>query len=141
MTDNKALKGSCLCGKVRYEVTGNLGIFQYCHCSRCQKVTGSAFAANMLVLPDDFKWLDGEEYVGRYELASAKHYATSFCKSCGSFLPWAIQSGKTVVVPAGTLDDCPPLKPTQNVFCASRAKWYESPSNLPEYDGLPAKKG
>ena len=132
--------GSCLCAKVAYAIKGHLGVFQYCHCSRCRKFTGSAFAANLLVSPNDFRWLRGDEYVGRHELEGAKHFATSFCKNCGSSLPWLAQSGQAVVVPAGTLDDEPEIKPFQNIFVGSRAVWYEEPNLLPEYDKLPPKK-
>ena len=75
MTTGKKVTGSCLCGKVRYAIMGNLGVFQYCSCSRCRKFTGSAFAANLLVSPDDFAWLQGEQHVGRYELAVARQQA------------------------------------------------------------------
>ena len=98
--------GRCLCKKVSYAIQGHLGIFQYCHCSRCRKVTGSAFAANLLVSPADFQWIDGEEFVGRYECEDARHFAASFCKQCGSSLPWLGKSGQAVVVPAGSLDGC-----------------------------------
>ena len=119
---------------------GNLGIFQYCSCSRCRKFTGSAFAANLLVSPTDFEWLKGEEHLGRYELKEAKHFATSFCTRCGSSLPWLGQTGKAVVVPAGSLDEDPKIRPSQNIFCASRAVWYTDPARLPEYDELPPRK-
>ena len=132
--------GSCLCKSVTYAIRGNLGIFQYCHCSRCRKFTGSAFAANLLVAPEDFRWLTGEASVARFELEGARHFATSFCTNCGSSLPWLAQSAKTVVVPAGTLDEDPEIRPFQNIFCASRAVWYTAPSSLPEYDELPPKK-
>jgi hypothetical protein len=131
------ITGSCLCNKVSYEIKGNIGIFQYCHCSRCRKISGSAFAANILVSPDDFRWLNGEVLVARFELKEAKHFATSFCTVCGSYLPWLAQSGKVIVVPAGTLDDDPEIRPSQNIFCASRASWYKEPGSLPEYDELP----
>ena len=131
--------GSCLCGKVRYEITGNLGIFQYCHCSRCRKFTGSAHAANLLVKPEQFKWLTGEAMVGRFEHPDAKHFATSFCKHCGSSLPWLGQTGKAVVVPAGTLDDDPQIRPHQNIFWGSRAQWYVDASELVKYEELPQK--
>ncbi len=136
MSDVKK-SGSCLCQKVRYEISGNLGIFQYCHCSRCRKFTGSAFASNLFVAPADFKWLSGEELIGRYEVKETKHFATEFCKNCGSSLPWLAKTGKVVVIPAGTLDSDPGIKPSQNIFCASRADWYIATSNLPEYDELP----
>lgn len=132
--------GSCLCGEVRYAISGNLGIFQYCHCSRCRKFTGSAFAANLLVAPESFRWLTGESLVGRFEPEDTKHFATAFCRRCGSSLPWLGKTGKAVVVPAGTLDDDPPIRPFQNIFHASRAGWYTDPGSLPAYDELPPKK-
>ncbi len=133
------VQGRCLCNQVRYAIKGHLGIFQYCYCSRCRKSTGSAFAANLLVSPDDFRWLGGEEFVGRYELAEAKHFATGFCKQCGSALPWLTKSGKAVVVPAGSLEGDPEIRPGRNVFWGSRAVWYTEPSTLPAYDELPPK--
>ena len=136
----KKTKGSCLCGKVRYEINGSLGVFQYCHCSRCRKFTGSAHAANIIVAPDQFKWLAGEELLGRYEVPEARHFATSFCKHCGSSLPWLATSGKAVVIPAGTLDGDPEIKPYQNIFYGSRADWYQEASGLIKYDALPIKK-
>ena len=133
-------KGSCLCGTVRYEISGNLGIFQYCHCSRCRKFTGSAHSANLIVSPDQFHWLSGEADVGRFEHSEARHFATCFCKRCGSSLPWLAKSGKAVIVPAGTLDDHPGIEPSQNIFCASDADWYKDASDLPQYDEMPVKK-
>lgn len=133
-------KGSCLCGAVRYEIDDNLGIFQYCHCSRCRKFTGSAFAANLLVRPGDFRWTRGEELVGRYEIPEARHFATAFCRNCGSSLPWLSKSGKAVIVPAGTLDETPAIRPQQNIFCASRASWYTEPDTLPQFDELPIRE-
>lgn len=134
------IRGSCLCRRVRYEIDGDVGIFQYCHCSRCRKFTGSAFAANLLVRPDQFRWTDGEQDVRYYALPDAKHFATAFCAHCGSSLPWPAQSGRTVVVPAGTLDGEPPRRPAHNLFCASRAVWYTDPAKLPEYDELPPRR-
>lgn len=133
------ITGSCLCRKVSYEISGSLGIFQYCHCSRCRKFTGSAHAANLLVSPEQFKWFAGEKYVGRFEPEDTKHYATSFCKICGSSLPWLEKTKKVVVVPAGTLDSDPGVKPFQNIFWGSKAEWYKDVSELIKYEELPNK--
>jgi hypothetical protein len=133
-------KGSCLCGEVAYEIAGNMGIFQYCHCSRCRKFTGTAFGANLFVAPDQFKWVRGEECVGTYALPNAKHFATAFCRKCGSSLPWKSQTGRVVIVPAGTLDGDPGITPSQNIFYASRACWFRNPDELPKHDELPVKK-
>ena len=79
---DKMIKGSCLCGDVTYKFTGPIKVFQYCHCTRCQKITGSAHAANIIIDPKQFEWLTGEEQVGRFELPEAKYFASSFCKKC-----------------------------------------------------------
>jgi len=135
----KEVTGSCLCRKVSYRITGNMGVFQYCHCSRCRKFTGSAHAANLFVAPGDFSWLTGEEFVGRYDPENTKYFATCFCRNCGSSLPWLSKSGRVVIIPAGTLDGDPGVRPAQNIFCASRPDWYTSAGALPEFDEGPPR--
>lgn len=141
MVNDYRVKGSCLCGSVTYEITGHMGIFQYCHCSRCRKFTGSAHASNLFVKKDDFRWLSGEEHIGTYTPGETKYFRTCFCKNCGSTLPWLEKSGRTMVVGAGTLDEDPQIKPKWNIFTASKAPWHEETSNLPKYDTLPGKPG
>lgn len=135
-----AATGSCLCGKVTYQIKGPFRIFQYCHCSRCRKFTGSAHSAHLFVPPARFRWLTGEELLGRFEHPEAKYFATTFCKNCGSSLPWLVQGGKNVVVTAGTLDEDPGIKPQQNVFCDSAAPWYEESGALLKFSELPDRK-
>ncbi len=137
---SKTIKGSCLCQTVSYQFHGPEHVFQYCHCSRCRKFTGSAHASNIIVDPENFEWLSGEDSVGRFEPADAKHFATCFCKNCGSSLPWLSQSGTALVVPAGSLDQDPGIRPTQNIFWNSRAAWREEVSALPRHDELPPRK-
>lgn len=138
MQENKAM-GKCLCGEVSYEITGNLGIFQYCHCSRCRKFTGSAYAANILVAPGQFHWLSGESNVGRFEPAETRHFATSFCRICGSSMPWLAKSGASVIVPAGTLENHPGIEPSKNIFYGSRAPWYKDADGLPKDHDAPTR--
>jgi len=132
MSEEK-VTGSCLCQKVSYEITGNMGVFQYCHCSRCRKFTGSAHASNLFVSPANFRWLSGEDSVGTYSPEFTKYFATCFCRNCGSSLPWLSKSGNVVIVPAGTLDEDPGIRPDKNIFCGSRPDWYTSAASLPEY--------
>ena len=136
---NNSAQGSCLCGQVIYEISGHLNIFQYCHCSRCRKFTGSAHASNLLVKPEHFRWLAGQEHVRQFAPEDTKHFATAFCTSCGSSLPWFAKSGKAVVIPAGTLDDMPDIKPQQNIFCDSAADWYVPSTELPSHSTLPVR--
>ena len=132
--------GSCLCGAVNYQMEGPLKYFQYCHCSRCQKVTGTAHAANIFVPPERFEWLTGEDQLGRFEHPEAKYYATSFCKQCGSNMPWLVQGGGNVVVPAGSLDQDPGIRPSSSLFWADRACWYTELEELPKFDAMPVRK-
>ena len=136
----KNITGSCLCGAVEYQITSPMKIFQYCHCSCCRKFTGSAHSANFFVKPKNFKWLQGENSVGRFEHPDAKHFATGFCQVCGSSLPWKNQSGSIVVIPAGTLDEDPGIRPMQNIFWDSRADWYVDASDLDKFSELPIKE-
>jgi hypothetical protein len=136
----KTVTGSCLCGAVHYQITGNMGVFQYCHCSRCRKFTGSAHASNLFVSPAEFHWTKGEDSVGTYSPDFTKYFATAFCKHCGSSLPWLSKSGNVVVIPAGTLDGDPGIKPGKNIFCGSGAAWYSSAEALPRYDEMPPAK-
>ncbi len=135
--DNNKIVGSCLCGKITFQFVGPIKVFQYCHCSRCQKVTGSAHASNIIIDPEQFTWLRGEELLGRFELPNTRHFATTFCKNCGSYLPWLTQSGKAFVIPAGSLDDDPGVRPIHNIFCADKASWYKTVDSLIKYQALP----
>ena len=137
--NDQTIHGSCLCDTVNYQITGPFRVFQYCHCSRCRKITGSAFSPNIFVSPDRFNWTAGEDVIGRYELPDAKYFASSFCKKCGSTLPWAVKGGKNIVVPAGTLDEKPYIEPMQNIFWESRAPWFKQPDTLVCYEKFPER--
>src|SRR4051794_23713670 len=82
MTMSEALKGACLCGQVEYEVH-DPGPFGICHCSRCQRWTGSVLAA-VVVPKDNFNFTKGEDRVTRYE--SEGGAPRNFCSNCGSSL-------------------------------------------------------
>ena len=132
--------GSCLCDSIRYEIDPPFKIFQYCHCSRCRKFTGSVHSANLFVPVSQFRWLEGQEQVGKYDLKEAKYLTTSFCKQCGSSMPWEVKGIPNMVVPVGTLDEDPKIKPQQNIYCSSQASWYVESSELPKYAELPVSK-
>jgi len=132
-----ATRGSCVCGAVAFRIEGPYRGFQYCHCSRCRKKTGSSHVANIFVPVSQFAWERGEENVKRFELLEAKYWSTAFCTSCGSAVPWLTRNGKVMVVGAGGLDDDPGVKPTMSVFFGSRAPWYVHVSDLEMFETLP----
>lgn len=135
--EDSTINGSCLCGAVKYRIRPPYLFFQYCHCSRCQKNSGTAHAANLMIKIAQFEWTEGESVVKRYELPSAQYYCTGFCPTCGSAMPWLSRNGKYVIVPAGTLDDHPGATPNRNIYWESRAPWYASVSDLTTFDEEP----
>ena len=132
-----AIEGVCLCGAVRYRVVGDIAGFQYCHCSRCRKFTGSAHAANLFTEPSGLEWVTGEDSVGTFLLEGEPGFPTAFCKVCGSSLPSMSSTGRYWVVPAGTLESDPVARPARSIFWESRAAWYQEVSELPRHDELP----
>ena len=60
------LTGGCLCGAVRFEVTEPLVSAGYCHCTRCQRRTGTAASASARIAPGSLRVLAGEELVTDY---------------------------------------------------------------------------
>jgi hypothetical protein len=128
------VSGSCLCTSVNYEVRLPFAKFVNCHCSRCRKVSGSAYAANAYVLPESLRWTRGESLVIRYDLPEARSFSTSFCSKCGSPVPHFTRSGREVVIPAGSLNQDPGARPSANVHWTSRAGWSLTSSELPVED-------
>src|SRR5271166_2383662 len=61
------IHGSCLCGGVSFEFTKAAGPFELCHCTRCRKVTGSAFFSGLYVRVEDFRLVEGRELITSYE--------------------------------------------------------------------------
>lgn len=129
-----AVRGSCLCGGVVFEVDTPFDRFLNCHCSRCRKATGTAHASNAIVRPDALRWLQGEDLVARYDLPEAKSFATCFCRRCGAPLPHLTRSGNAVIVPAGSFDDPLGISPQRHVHWASRADWYAHGEDIPTED-------
>ena len=117
------LRGSCLCKAVRYEVRPPFIRFAHCYCSRCRKATGGVRATNIAVVPDQFRWVSGEELISRYDLPEARSFARQICKRCNCPVPHKSRGGEQVIVPAGTLDDDPGSKPSGHRNWGSRVGW------------------
>lgn len=125
-------KGSCLCGAVAFEIQPPYRFFQYCHCNRCRKRTGSIHAANIALPAAQFTWLAGEANVQTFRLATAPRWSAGFCTTCGSAMPFRTRDGTGYVVPSGALDDDPGEQPTRNVWTGSRAPWEVAATALPD---------
>ncbi len=130
------LKGSCLCNSIQYEIHGELSQAMMCHCSKCRKANGSAFAVNAAVKADEFKIISGQEFVTEFE--STPGVFRSFCKRCGSPLVSRRPSQPDVLrLRIGTLDTPVKLKPVAHIFVGSKAVWDEIHDDIPQFDERP----
>jgi len=129
--------GRCLCGAVQYSVTTEIEDFYFCHCEQCRKITGSAFASNILTKPVNVNWISGSENVKRFDYPGLRTFTKVFCSNCGSGLPFLNEKGSALVIPAGSLDHEPNIKPANNIFWDDKAQWYEDGINAPKCEGFP----
>jgi hypothetical protein len=125
------MTGGCVCGGVRYEVTEPLVSASYCHCTRCQRRTGTASSANARTVPGSLRIVAGEELVRTWEPPDGA--PKSFCSACGSAL-WSHSPDNPDLrsVRLGTLDEDPGIRPSYRQFVAYAAPWEPIPD-----DGLP----
>ncbi len=127
------LKGSCLCGKICYQVSGPLGPAIYCHCSQCRKASGSSFTTNASVAVDHFRITHGAELLREYE--SSPGVRRCFCGECGSpIIKRAESSPDSIRLRLGTLDGDPGAKPVAHIFVGSKAPWTELTDGLPQHE-------
>jgi hypothetical protein len=128
---DRPLTGGCLCGGVRFEVTEPLVSAGYCHCTRCQRRTGTAASASGRIAPGSLHVLSGEELIRAFEPPDG--YAKLFCSVCGSAL-WSQDPNNPEVVNVrlGAFDGDPGIRPSARSFVAYAAAW----ESLPD-DGLP----
>ena len=130
------LRGSCLCGGIRYEVAGELELPLNCHCSMCRKATGAAFRSRARVSAAAFRWVAGEQLLSRYE--SSPGNVRTFCSVCGSTLVTIFpRSPEELGLAMGTLDDDPLVKPRLHVFVGSKAPWHDITDSLPQFATTP----
>jgi hypothetical protein len=129
-------KGSCLCGAVQYEISGSLGPIMLCHCSRCRKANGSAFAAVSPVAASDFRIIKGEESLRNYRTEAGVYRV--FCSTCGSSIIGKRENmPKIVRVRIGTLDTPVETKVSAHIFVGSKAEWYDIHDDVPQHEERP----
>ncbi|HXJ36832.1 MAG TPA: GFA family protein [Candidatus Eisenbacteria bacterium] len=128
--------GSCLCGDVAWKVEEPLDLMSHCHCSRCRKAHGTAFATYVMGRAGGFAFLRGREGVQRYE--SSPGFFRPFCGRCGSVVPdGELAWEDRVAMPAGPLEGDPGVRPLAHIFVGSKASWFEIRGDIPRFDAEP----
>jgi hypothetical protein len=126
---NLPLTGGCACGAVRFEISAPLRSAVYCHCTRCQRRTGTAASANGRTEPGSFQVVEGEDRLRAWKPEGGAE--KWFCGECGSAL-FSRTAEDQVGVRLGALDAPPEIRPSARQFVAYAAAWEEIPD-----DGLP----
>jgi hypothetical protein len=125
-----SLKGSCLCGVIRFELSPPVRDVIVCHCGQCAKWAGYAVAATA-VAPENFKLLSGESELKWY--AATDSAERGFCGRCGSSLFWRPADGSRISVLAGTLEPPTGLVTSAHIFVASKSDYYEITDGAPQF--------
>jgi hypothetical protein len=123
-------EGGCLCGAVRYGITGPLRPVVACHCRQCQRTSGSFVMATQ----GDAESLviQGQEHLRWYE--SSEEARRGFCSTCGSSLFWRRRGASRISIMAGSLDQPTGLRAEAQIHCDTAGDYYETPADLPQID-------
>jgi hypothetical protein len=121
-------KGSCLCGQITFEVEGELGAPDACHCRKCRKHSGHFFAS--ADVPKSALTIHGEDHITWYQ--SSEKGRRGFCSTCGSslffdplFLDWIGLAMGAFDTPTGT-------RLTLHIFVADKGGYYDIADGLPQ---------
>jgi len=118
----KKITGRCLCGAVSFKVVNRFEKLYLCSCEQCRQITGSAFAANLFVGNEEFDWLGGAGDIVRYQVPG-RDISKSFCRVCGSAVPWANGDGTKMIIPAGSLSGPVNVVERFRIFVSELPSW------------------
>ena len=128
--------GQCLCGKVRFEIDGELGETRLCYCELCRRANGSAFSANIPVASEDYHLLVGREHIREFESSPGAFRA--FCSNCGSPVYARVANDPVHIrIRLGTLDKETRVRVAAHVWVRSKPAWYAIADDLPQYEAGP----
>ena len=131
------ITGGCLCGRVRYTVTGEPVFSGLCHCRNCQRYTGSSFEA-VIAFPSPSVSIQGELKTYHDTGDSGQPVRRNFCPNCGSGIiaQADVLPGVTIVL-AGTLDEPAVFNPTMDVYWSSSLPWMHSEFERQRFPKMP----
>jgi hypothetical protein len=133
------IEGGCRCGKVRYSADAEPIFVGVCHCTNCQKASGSAF--NIVVaLPKPTVSIQGTLATFEGQGDSGKASYRRFCPVCASPIAGEAEVMPDVVmIAAGTLDDASWVKPTMQIYCDSAQPWVKLEGDMARFPGMPTR--
>lgn len=137
------MAGGCQCGALRYELDAPPMTIYNCHCTNCQKITGSAFATVLMSPRESLSFTTGEPAVVEWTATSGKLRFGWFCGSCGTRIAHGTHAapdepaGRVLSVRAGTLDDTSWVRPVGDGWVRSKQSWVEIPEGRRSFEKQP----
>jgi hypothetical protein len=131
------VRGSCLCGAIAYVIESAPTACRHCHCGRCRKQRAAAHASNLVTAAEGVRFTRGRERLAEFKLPDARFFAHAFCRTCGASQPRIDPARGIAIVPMGSLDDDPGVRPREHIFVGSKAPWYEIADGLPRFAEYP----
>lgn len=134
----RTLTGSCQCRAVRYRCEAEPASIYACHCTECQRQSGSAFGTSMLMPRSAFAFTQGAPRTWVRSSDSGRKIECLFCPDCGTRLVHLPQhSPQMAIVRAGTLDDTTWIRLAGHIWTRSRQPWFEVPADAVNYEQQP----
>lgn len=135
------ISGGCLCGRVRYSANAEPMFVGVCHCTDCQKFSGSAFAA-VVAVPKATVTVTGTLKTFTKNGDSGQPISRQFCPECGSgIMDVASLMPQVAMLNVGTLDDPSWVKPASQIYCDSAQPWVRLGGDLKAFAKMPPSPG
>jgi len=129
--------GGCLCGNIRYKVSGDIVRVVNCHCDDCRHNTGAAFATNVFVKEDDLEITQGTPKLFEHVADSGNPRLKKFCAACGSQL-FSTTAGRPITsVKVGSIDDASDIKTDINLYWPRALPKTWVTDDQVKHDGMP----
>ena len=124
-------QGGCLCGQVRYKVSGEPLAVVVCHCKNCQKQSGSTFSINIIGQSEQIE-IQGNLSTYADTNDSGDPVNRNFCENCGSpIFSEILSQGNLIALKVGTLDDTSDIEPQTQFWCISKQNWLSLDTKMP----------
>lgn len=138
---SKKLQGGCLCGAVRYEVSGDPIVTGHCHCEHCRKTAGAGHTT-IAAYPKSAVKMTGRLKTFSIKADSGMMASRSFCPECGSWISGSPESmPDTIAVTVATLDNPEAITPQMRFYDKRRLNWDTVDPALPAFATLPPMPG
>ncbi|MEP4377700.1 MAG: GFA family protein [Alphaproteobacteria bacterium] len=137
MNDTAKQTGGCQCGHIRYVLTESPKQLIACHCTDCQRQSGSAFGLSLQVPTAGFQLTAGALKTISLKAPSGRKKLCAFCPECGSRIYNQPEKPGVIALKPGTLDNTQDLQPERHLWVSSKQRWVDIPDGAEVNDTQP----